>query len=107
MGTAAALWATPVAQATALPDVRLSKRLAPVLGAFASGPRACGDWAGAKGPYRFWGDRRVTGECLLRGVCQHTATRAVVSPELLVLQDTPSANFGRLRGTAEPGPIDP
>ena len=45
-------------------------------------------------------------EALLEGLCRHTATQALALPVLLLVQDTTSANFTRLRGVEELGPID-
>lgn len=108
---ATALWATQVAAVTILPDRRLNKRLALLLDAFATDPlaslpQACGDWAATKGAYRFLENDRVTDDSLLKGICRHTAEQALLLPELLVVQDTTSGNFTRLRGIDELGPID-
>jgi hypothetical protein len=111
MNSAAALWGVQVAARTILPDVRLNKRLASLLGAFATAPeasipRATGGWAAAKGAYRFLENPRVIDADLLKGVTRYTAEQAVRLPALLIVQDTSSFNFTRLRSIAELGPID-
>lgn len=111
MNSEAALWAARVAEATTLPDKRLNKRLASILGRFASDPegsipRAMGDWASTKAAYRFLENQRVIDVDLLRGVARHTAAQAVTRDEVLLVQDTSSLNFSRLGSVAELGPID-
>lgn len=111
MESATALWAAQVAEATILPDGRLNKRLAMLLDAFASDPQAAlpqawGSWAAAKAAYRFLDNKRFRDDSLLAGLCRHTAEHACLVPELLVVQDTTSLNFTRLRGIEELGPID-
>src|SRR5205823_6474995 len=93
------------------PDWRLNKRLALLLDAFASDslatiPQACGDWAATKGAYRFLENDRVADNDLLQGISRHTAQQALLLPELLLVQDTTSANFTRLGSITELGPID-
>lgn len=111
MNSEAVLWAARVAEATVLPDRRLNKRLAGLLGAFAADPegsipRATRDWASAKGAYRFLENPRVTGADLLHGIARHTAALALPLDEVLLVQDTSSLNFSRLGSVAELGPID-
>src|SRR5688500_469540 len=111
MNSDAALWGAGVAEVTPLPDKRLNKRLACLLGAFASDPQgsipqATGDWASAKAAYRFLENDRVLDTDLLRGVARHTASLAAPLGEVLVVQDTSSLNFTRLKSVEELGPID-
>jgi len=111
MDTEAVLWATRLAEGADLPDRRLNKRLAAVLGAFASDPaasipQAAHDWAAAKATYRFLENPRVPEAELLAGVARHAAADAVLRDVVLVVQDTTSLNFTRLRSVAELGPID-
>jgi hypothetical protein len=111
MSSAAALWGVQVAARTILPDARLNKRMACLLGAFATAPdasipHATGGWAAAKGAYRFLENRRVIDAALLRGVTRYTAEQAINLPALLLVQDTSSFNFTRLRRIGELGPID-
>src|SRR5271168_2791060 len=107
----AALWAARLAAATPLPDVRLNKRLALILEAFAADPlgsipQATGDWPAAKGAYRFLENPRVSDDLLLQGLARQTAADALQQAELLLVQDTTSANFTSCRRLAELGPID-
>lgn len=111
MNGEAALWGARVAELTDLPDKRLNKRMASVLGAFASDPqgsipRATGDWASTKAAYRFLENSRVLDVDLLAGVARHTALQALSLPEVLLVEDTSSLNLTRLRSVAELGPID-
>lgn len=111
MNSAAALWGAQVAARTILPDARLNKRLACLLGAFATAPeasipQATGGWASAKAAYRFLENPRVIDADLLRGVTRYTAEQAVCLPVVLVVQDTSSLNLTRLRSIPQLGPID-
>jgi hypothetical protein len=106
-----ALWAAQLAEVAPLPDLRLNKRLALILEAFASDPlgsipQATGDWPAAKGAYRFLENPRVSDDLLLKGISRHTAEDARAFPELLIVQDTTSGNFTRINSIAELGPID-
>jgi hypothetical protein len=106
-----ALRAARVAQLTLLPDRRLNERLALLLGAFAKAPeasipQATGDWPSAKAAYRFLGNDRVSDDDLLQGLRRDTAAQALALGQLLLVQDSTSANFTRLGGIAEMGPID-
>lgn len=111
MSGGAGLWSIQVASRTHLPDARLNQRLAMLLEALASAPeasipQATGSWAAAKGTYRLLENPRVTHAILLGGVARHTAELAVRLPEVLLVQDSSSFNFTRLRSIQELGPID-
>src|SRR5258708_21972122 len=81
-----------------------------LLGAFATAPeasipQATGGLPAAKGAYRFLENPRVIDAVLLQGVARHTAEQAVRLPEILIVQDTSSFNFSRLRSIKGLGAI--
>ena len=105
------VWASQVAAAADLPDVRLDKRLTAILvntleSPSASIPEAAGDASQATAAYRFYANDRVTPKALHRGVATETAKRCLDPDVLLVVQDTTTLNFTGLRSIPELGPID-
>ena len=105
------VWASQVAAAADLPDVRLDKRLTAILvdtleSPSASIPEAAGDASQATAAYRFYANGRVTTEALHHGVATETATRCLDQDVLLVVQDTTTLNFTGLHSIPELGPID-
>ena len=105
------VWASQVAAAADLPDVRLDKRLTAILvntleSPSASIPEAAGDASQATAAYRFYANDRVTPKALHRGVATETAKRCLDQDVLLVVQDTTTLNFTGLHSIPELGPID-
>ena len=105
------VWASQVAAAADLPDLRLDKRLTAILvdtleSPSASIPEAAGDASQATAAYRFYANDRVTTEALHRGVATETAKRCLDHDVLLVVQDTTTLNFTGLHSIPELGPID-
>jgi hypothetical protein len=105
------VWASQVAAAADLPDQRLDKRLAMILvdtveSPSASIPQAAGDWGQTQATYRFYANPRVTTTALHQGITTETAQRCLDQEELLIVQDTTTLNFTRLRTIKELGPID-
>jgi hypothetical protein len=105
------VWASQVATAAGLPDERLDKRLATIVvdtleRPDASIPRASGSAGQAKATYRFYSNSRVSAAAIHQGFTVNTAERCLDQDELLVVQDTTTLNFTKLRSIPELGPID-
>ena len=71
----------------------------------ASLPRACGDWAGGKGAYRYLSNAAVQPEHLLRSHRAATWQRMAAHEVVLAVADTTSLNHTSHPGTQGLGPI--
>lgn len=105
------VWAERVAADANLPDERLQSRLTAIIvdtleHPSASIPQATGNAGQAKATYRFYANPRVAPEALHQGFAIDTARRCLEHPVVLVVQDTSTLNFTRLRSIPELGPID-
>lgn len=92
-----------------LGDVRREKRLQRIAHSFASCLQgsvleATGDWAGAKGAYRFFASE-IAPETLLAGHKEQTLARLSHCEVVLALQDTTALNFTTHRATEGLGQI--
>lgn len=56
-------------------------------------PKASGTWAGAKGAYRFFSNRHVTRESVMKAHWEQTAERIQSRESVLVVEDTTYLNF--------------
>jgi hypothetical protein len=94
-------WIEQELAASALPDVRLEKRLRHVVEQLAKGvgrsiPWACQDWAAAKAAYRFFSNDRVSEEQIMAGHFLATRERIPSGEELfLVAHDTTEFSYKR------------
>ncbi len=105
------LWATRLAAATRLPDLRLNHRMGIILDDFAdwptdSVPQAAGAWGQAKATYRFLGNDRFTQADLTDGLARDTARGTLDHDVILVVQDTTSVNLTANHAIESLGPID-
>jgi hypothetical protein len=104
------VWAAATFATARLPDARLNVRLVKVaatLGAkpLDSFPQACGDWAEAKGAYRFVENERVTAEAMIEAAGDATARASAGRAVVYSVQDTTTLSFPRAGQTEGLGPI--
>jgi len=94
-----------------LKDARLENRLQKLIEQFserpgASIPKACEDWAGAKGAYRFFDNPKVSHRAIMDSHRQATVERVEQEELVLVLQDTTSLDFSHHPETVGLGPLE-
>lgn len=104
-------WAAEELKQADLKDARLNKRLIRLVEDLsaqptASIPQACGDWAGAKGAYRFWDSPRVTPEAIRQASQQSTVERMEAEETILAVQDTTDLDFTHHPAKQGVGPVD-
>ena len=68
-------------------------------------PKSCGDWSATKAAYRFFENKGVTREALLKPHIQQTVERAQASGDILAIQDTTYLNYTTHPETEDLGSI--
>lgn len=68
-------------------------------------PKSCGDWSATKAAYRFFKNKDVTREALLKPHIQQTVERARAGGDVLAIQDTTYLNYTSHPETEDLGPI--
>lgn len=92
-------------------DKRLFLRLLVVAKDLASNPtapinQASGEWKGAKAAYRFFDNKKITHEAILKPHVERTKKRiANHCGTVLVIQDTTFLNYSHMRHSTDLGPI--
>src|ERR1700733_10463014 len=104
------VWAAEFAAHAELPDERLNRRFAEIAATFAekpldSIPQACGDAHCAKAVYRFFKNKRVTVDGLLRPIAAATAEHSRGQAIVVAVQDSSSVNYSTLLSTTGLGPV--
>lgn len=92
-------------------DPRLSRRLFDMVRDFydqpqAKIPQACGSYAKTKAAYRFFGNKRVSMDTVLKAHTESTIERIKSHNVVLAVQDTSSLNYTTHRATEGLGPIN-
>ena len=93
-----------------LGDRRLDARLGKIVSSFAarpdaSIPSACCNWAGAKGAYRFFGNKRVTPEKILEPHVEQAIERSREHDLVLAIGDTTYLDFSQRKEMEGIGPL--
>lgn len=104
-------WASQEVRHVVLPDARLVKRLARLIGQFAaqpsaSIPQACGTWGETKAAYRFFDNQRVYPQQIRVGHQQACLERIEEHPLILGVQDTTSLDYTTHPQTTQVGPLE-
>jgi hypothetical protein len=104
-------WAERIAELAILPDKRLNKRLQLILASFDSNPcgniaQTFGEWAKAKGAYRFFSNTRVTMDMLVQPLADVTAEFCSGHDDIYVAHDTTSLNYTWNERLDNVGPIN-
>jgi len=104
-------WASSELGAAGFGDKRLTERFVKIATDLAANPegsvpQASGDWAGAKGVYRFWDNEKVTPEKIREPHREKAAERAKEHGTILAIQDTMAVNYATHKATEGLGPID-
>jgi len=91
-------------------DKRLNSRLINICDRFSESPespinQACNDWAETKGAYRFFGNRKVDSDKILRAHSSQTAERSKKYKTILAVQDTSYLIYTKHRATKGIGNI--
>ena len=105
------VWVEQIEARGVFADARLNERLAKILSIFdadptGSIPNACEQWAPTKGTYRFFSNKRVSPESLIRPVADVTAQQCAGRKRIYVVHDTTSLNFSRATRADDLGPIN-
>ena len=95
---AVATWAEHEFGEAELGDARLDRRLVEIADAFLAAPQAlvpgaCGHWAATKAAYRFFDNKKVEPEDMLKAHRQRTVERAREQPVVLALSDTTMLDY--------------
>ena len=104
-------WAAQELRYADLGDARWNRRLINLVAALAdqptsSVPEACGDWAAAKGAYRFWSSDQVSVAAIQEAHGRSTVERVKEHEWVLAIQDTTSLDFTDHPATQGMGTLD-
>lgn len=104
-------WVARQYQTLALPEARLNKRCIQVVATMAGKPndsinRAAGNWAEAKGAYRFIENDRVQADDLMYPIGQAAAKNCAGHKTILAIQDTSTISFDSAKNATGLGTIN-
>jgi hypothetical protein len=91
-------------------DERINRRASKIVSSFAARPQssipvASGDWAGAKGTYRFFSNPRVTPEKILKPHLDQAVERCASEDLVLAIGDTTVLDFTSRKSMSGLGPV--
>lgn len=104
-------WAAERYETAMLGDARLKRRLIEITETLAGKPldsinQACGDWARAKGAYRFIENERVTTQSLQEPIAEAAARDCAGHDLVFAVQDTTTLSFKQARQAKGLGPVN-